>query len=207
MESIYSWDRDDKLFAIEALHHSDDPERGEYLLQLIVDEDPVVRGKTAIAMEDLPDEQLLDAVQGLLEQGETEYEILACELLGSTEDTDFSDTIRPLLQAEDDRVVKAAIAVLDRLPDQKAIELLESVVQQYRSDWSKAIKRLLNRWHPMRVFPVVQSLYAEGDSDFRPDLLRLAALTGHPEATDWIENNLDELDVSDEKESVIRWLV
>lgn len=207
MESIYQWDRDDKLYAIEALHHSTDPERGEYLLQLIVDEDPVVRGKTAIAMEDLPDNQLMEAVQALLEQGETEYQILACELMGSTEQTDFSETVKPLLRAGDDRVVKAAIAVLDRLPETEALELLEFVTEEYRSEWSKAIKRLLNRWHPIGVFPVIQSLYTKCDSDLEPDLLRLAALTNHSEAPDWIDERLEELDVTEQKESVIRWLV
>lgn len=207
VEFIYQWDREDKLYAIEALHHSTDPERGEYLLQLIVDEDPVVRGKTAIAMEDLPDEQLLEAVQGLLEQDETEYQILACELLGATEETDFSDTLEPLLHAEDDRVVKAAIAVLDQLPDEKTLELLNPLVERYRTEWSKAVKRLLNRWHPTESFPVIQSLYTDVDAGFRPDLLRLAALTDHTEAPDWIDEQLEELDVTDQKESVVRWLV
>lgn len=207
MDSIYRWDREDKLFAIEALHHSTDPERGDYLLQLIVDEDPVVRGKTAIAMEDLPDERILEAVQGLLDQGDTEYQILACELLGSTEETDFSETLEPLLSAEDDRVVKAAIAVLDQLPNEKTVEFLESLVEEYRSEWSRAFKRLFNRWHPPEVFPLVKKLFPRVGSEFREDLLRLAALTDHPDMPDWVDQRLDDLELTGEKESVIRWLV
>lgn len=206
MESIYQWDRDDKLYAIEALHHSDDPARGEYLLQLIVDDDPVVRGKTALAMEDLDDTKLLQAVEALLDQDATEYKILACELLGSTDRTEFSDTIKPLLESNDVRVVRAAIAVLDNLPDETTRNLLESIADNYNEEWSKAIKRLLNRWHPPESFPIIRTLYPQAQPAFRAQLLRLAASTGHPDAPGWIDESLKNIDISDEKTSVIRWL-
>ncbi|MFB6346545.1 MAG: HEAT repeat domain-containing protein [bacterium] len=207
MDSIYKWDREDKLYAIEALHHSDQPDRNQYLLQLIVDDDPVVRGKTALAMEDLDDDTLMEAVGALLDQDETEYRILACELLGSTENADYSETLKPLLEADDDRVVRSAIAVLDNLPKQRGLQLLDSVIKTYKAEWSKAVKRLLNRWHPTEVFPRIKSLYPVVDPEFRTQLLRLAAVSGHPDVEDWVLSTLEDLEPSDAKKTVVRWLL
>jgi HEAT repeat protein len=205
MDSLYQWERDQKLFAIEALHHSDRDDRGKFLLQLIVDDDPVVRGKTALAMEGLPDGTLLEAVDALLDQRETEYRILACELLGSTREADFSDRLTQLLRADDDRVIKAAIEVLDNLDQEPALSLLQDVVNRYRAEWSRPVKRLLNRWHPPATFAIIRELYPSAERSFKVHLLRIAAATNHEEAPDWIRERLENLDPADPFETVILW--
>lgn len=206
MENLHDWDRGDKLFAIRALSESRDEERGSYLLQLVLDEDPVVRGKAALAMQDCEDEVILRGADVLLDENEVEKTILACELLGFTEDVDFTDRVEPLLDAEDDRVVRSVIEILDNLPENATQRLLKRVVDQYRDAWRKSLLRLLGRMRTPGILSVLQQLADRVDNDGRLQLLRVAARVGEPEAADWIEEQFRSLEASDEKRAVIDWL-
>lgn len=206
MENLHDWDREDKLFVIRALSESRDEERSSYLLQLVLDEDPVIRGKAALAMQNLGDEDILRGADVLLDEDEVEKTILACELLGFTEDVDFTDRVEPLLDAEDDRVVRSVIEILDNLPEKATKRLLERVVDQYRDAWRKSLLRLLGRMRPPGILSVLQRLASCVDNEGRLQLLRVAARVGGPEAADWIEKELRSLEVSDEKRAVIDWL-
>jgi HEAT repeat protein len=206
MENLYQWNRDDKLFAIRAMENAERND-AQYLLQLIVDDDPVVRGKAALAMENCTDETLMEAVDTLLEQDESETTILACELLGFTDSVDFTGKLRPLLTASDDRVVRSAIEVSDQLPEQEAIDLLKELVSRYDENWSKSLKRVLGRFDSPDLLDVLQPLYQRVDNTFRVELLGIGATLGTEEAWNWVTEKLETIEVSKSKRTVIQWLM
>ncbi len=207
MDELYKWDRDDQLFAIRAFKNSNRSDKGQYLLQLIVDEDPVVRGKAALAMRDCKDSTLMEAVDGLLELDQNETTILACELLGFTDEVNFSDKLGPILQSSDDRVVRSAIETLDKLPDEETIELLHVVTKKYDDSWSKSIKRVLPRINSPELLDVIQRLYDRVDKAFQVELLQIGATLDSREAIVWVNRGLDETEMSKPKKTVIRWLL
>lgn len=207
MENIYRWNRDDKLFAIRGLQASQSPERTRYLLQLVIDDDPVVRGKAALALQNCGDEVLLEAADGLLEQQEAGTTILACEILGFTENVDFSDRIDPLLQSEDDRVVRSAIEILDELPKESMLELLEQVIVNYDPAWSKAVFRLLGRLHDPNLFPLLEELFENVESENKASVLRSAARIVSEDERERFENLRSGVELSDEREDFLEWLI
>lgn len=206
MKNLHDWNREDKLFAIGGLSESRNDNRGSYLLQLVVDDDPVVRGKAALAMQGCGDELILRGADVLLGEDEVEKTILACELLGFTEEADFTERVEPLLDAEDDRVVRSAIEILDNLPENPMEHLLNRVVDQYNEAWWKSISRLLGRLRIPGILSVLQRLASRVDNEKRLHLLRIAARVGGTDAADWIDEELRGLECSDEKRAVIEWL-
>lgn len=206
MKNLHDWNREDKLFAIRALSESRDDDRGSYLQQLVIDDDPVVRGKAALALQDCGDEIILRGADVLLEEAEVEKSILACELLGFTEETDFTERVEPLLNAEDDRVVRSVIEILGNLPEKSMKRLLNRVVDQYRDAWWKSLLRLLGRVRTRSILSVLQRLSSRVDNEKRLHLLRIAARVGSTDAADWIDEELRSLDCSEQKRAVIEWL-
>jgi hypothetical protein len=207
MENIYQWDRDDKLFAIQGLKASSSAERGDYLLQLVIDDDPVVRGKAALALQDCGDDVLLEAADALLDQNEDETTILACEILGFTENVDFSDRVESLLESGDDRVVRSVIEILDELPENRTLELLQAVVRNYEEAWSKAIFRLLNRLRSSKLSTLLEELFATVEDENRVTVLRVAARIADEDDREWFDQLRSEVSLNDEKEAFLEWLV
>lgn len=207
MDKVYTWDRDDKLFAIQVLKNVDDPARNRYLLQLIVDDDPVVRGKAALAMKSSPDEVLLEAVDGLLEQDQSETTILACELLNFTKEVDFSDRVEPILRSSDPRVVRSAIETLPSLPNHRSVSLLEGLVEDYDPEWKKSLTRVLPKIRTPELSSILETLYPQVDDIFKARLLVIGANLGHENTTEWVQKQLGKLPVSDSKKTVIEWLI
>jgi HEAT repeat protein len=172
-----------------------------------MDDDPVVRGKAALALESCEDEVLKEGAEALLDQPEVEKNILACEILGFTRDLDFSDKLPSLLQHEDDRVVRSAIEIIPNLPVESAIPLLENTVDRYNENWKKALKRALSRIKNPEILSILERLFQQVDNNFKRTLVRIAAGLGTEESRNWVGTTMDSINLSEPQESVINWLL
>lgn len=206
LEELYRWDRDDKLFAIRALKQASPVRRGPLLGQLVVDDDPVVRGKAAMALEDCGDEVLLEAAGTLADQNSPETSILAAELLDSLEEAEPEELLDGLVRDEDDRVVKAAIGALEVLPAEGRLKLLQDVLERYDPTFDTALERLLTRSGEAALLPALKRWYRRAAPPVSTVALCIA--TGwDEEARAWVRTRLDEDELPEARRALLGWLL
>lgn len=207
MNDIYQWSRADKLFAIEGFKQLPSGAKCRPLLQLVVDDDPVVRGKAALALQECEDPVLVEAADALIDQDRPEMSILALEILASTEGVDFSDRLKRLLERGETRVMKTAIEAIRHLPPVSASDLLERVMEQYRADYDRALSRLTQRWNHPVLEPTLKLWYQNADAEQKPAILRHAAALPSRSASEWVRQTLGDSDLNDQQRSLIRWIL
>lgn len=206
LEELYRRDRDDKLFAIRALKQTDPERRGPLLGQLVVDDDPVVRGKAAMALKDCGDEILLEAAGTLADQNSPETSILAAELLGSLEEAEPDELLGRLVRDGDERVVKAAIGALAVLSPERMRELLQDVLERYDATFDTALERLLTRTGQPVLLPVLKEWHGRAAPPVSTVALCMATGWGE-EARTWVRTRLEEDDLPEERRQLVRWLL
>lgn len=207
MENIHQWDRDEKLFAIQVLRDAGHLGRGKPLLRLVVSDDPVVRGKAALALRGCADDVLLEAADTLLEQRRANTSILALEILGFTRDVDYADRLGELLGDADDRVVKAAIESMGGLEPRRARPLLEEVLDRYQPDWDRALRRTLARLGDPQLLPVLKKWFRRAEPDRQPTILGLAAGMEDEDAREWVRSRTAAFEEDDPRIGVIHWVL
>lgn len=203
--NIEKWDREAKLFAIRGLTQIGAKREHGLLLKLITDPDPVVRGKSALAMEEASDELIKTAVDQLLEVSDPNYTILALELLDMTREIDYTDVLFSLLGDSDPRVIKSAIASLANLPVNKMISVLNSILARYQAQYNEALTRLfIEKNHP-ELFPVLKEWYDKVEThEQRLNVLRIGACLPLKQAKEWCRKQIKAK--AGDKGKVIRWL-
>jgi HEAT repeat protein len=200
------WSREDKLFLLKGLRQLEPPERNNLLLDLVTDEDPVVRGKCAQLLEDSTADHKLRAADQLLQLDTAETTILALEILGSLEDSDVSERLIPLVDHDDKRVRTTLIDTIPSLPLNAALELLSRLLDAYDPELDRALVRTTSRINHPEMLPLLERWY-----DMTPDggeaVLRTAAALDDPRAHEWVRGALSETDTTSKRTSVIEWLL
>lgn len=206
VEELYSWDREDKLFAIRALKQVPPERRARLLKTLVVDDDPVVRGKAALALKGGPEDVIMDVARTLIEQQSPETSILAAELLGFIEATDAAEPLETLIRSEDDRVAKAALGSLDGLPPETILELLDVALDRYRPAFDTALERFMTRAGRARFLPVLKQWYDRTGEEQKPIILCMAA-GWDDEARSWVRERITALELTDRQETLLQWIL
>ncbi len=206
LDELYRWDRDDKLFAIRALKQAEPERRGPLIAQLVVDDDPVVRGKAALALEGCGDELLLEAARTLVDQRSPETSILAAELLSFLTEAEPEDLLARLIRDGDERVVKAALGALDALPAERMLGLLQEVLERYGSTFDAALERLLSRAGEPALLPALKTWYRRAEPPVRTVALCIGTGWG-AEARDWILDRLQADEIPEQRRELVRWLL
>ncbi|MFB6357109.1 MAG: HEAT repeat domain-containing protein [bacterium] len=207
LTNLERWSRETKLFAIQGLRQLPPEERAPLLLRLITADDPVIRGKTALALDGCSDDTLLDAVDRLLDVDDPTYDILACELLTLTENTDFSERLEPLLNHEEPRVVKSAIEALGNCSLDCFLDLSDEFLDSYDPEYSMAIERVVVSINDPRLLTFLQNWYEVETPGQKIRPLRLIAGLPSAEARKWVSEHLDSTQGSSHKKSFVRWLL
>lgn len=140
LESLFSEDRNVRLYATYALGEIADPRAGRGLLRMFRDEDELVRDTAVKALIALDNPGLIPAVSRELASSDPAMRQRSLEVLSHLGDESLTETFTAYLDDENTNVVKSAILGLGNIGSAKACQPLAEHLDSSRRDIQDALR-------------------------------------------------------------------
>ncbi len=115
LESLFSENRNVRLYATYALGEIGDPKAARGVLRLLEDTDPLVLDTAAAALVAIGERSVIPAVTQLLRSPQSRLRQRALDVLGGLGDASLGETVSSLVNDPDREVVKSAIVALGNI--------------------------------------------------------------------------------------------
>ena len=116
LESLFSENRNVRLYATYALGEIRDPKAARGVLRLLQDPDPLVVDTAAVALIAIGERSVIPAVTQLLRSPDPRVRRRALDVLGGLGDASLGETVSSMIADPDREVVKSAISALGEHP-------------------------------------------------------------------------------------------